>query len=158
MVWSTSALPWNGRLPGVGGGRGNVSCPMFWQQKPPQIAPVNCYVDLPPWTNYSNPSGWGVAHGLGNKRVASDRVSSARGQLSTPTMPRCRIDKLRSGWQKKGQKGEWRQILKQDNILAFSFGTQNCWIRRILCLHLTWIPSIINRGTVCPPIPKKYYT
>ena len=73
MVRAASALPQNGRLPAVGGGRGNVSCPMFWQRKPPQIAPVNCYVDLPPWTNYSDPSGWGVAHGLGNKRVASDR-------------------------------------------------------------------------------------
>ena len=48
MVWVASALPQNGRLPAVGGGRGNACCPMLWQQQPSQIAVVNCYVDLPP--------------------------------------------------------------------------------------------------------------
>ncbi len=48
MVWAASALPQNGHLPAVGSGRGNVGCPMLWQQQPPQIALVNCYVDLPP--------------------------------------------------------------------------------------------------------------
>ena len=48
MMQETSALPRNGRLPAVGGGRGNVGCPMLWQQQPPQITLVNCYVDLPP--------------------------------------------------------------------------------------------------------------
>jgi hypothetical protein len=41
MVRAASALP-------VGGGRGNVGCPMMWQRKPLQIALVNCYVDLSP--------------------------------------------------------------------------------------------------------------
>ena len=48
MVRAASALPQNRRKKAVGGGRGNVGCPMLWQRKPPQIALVNCYVDLPP--------------------------------------------------------------------------------------------------------------
>ena len=47
-VRAASALPENRRKKAVGGGRGNVGCPMLWQQKSPQIALVNCYVDLPP--------------------------------------------------------------------------------------------------------------
>jgi hypothetical protein len=52
MVRAASALPQNGRLPAVGGGRGNVGCPMLWQRQPPQIALVNCYVDLPPLNKF----------------------------------------------------------------------------------------------------------
>ena len=80
MMWAASALPQNGRLPTVGGGRGNVGCPMLWQREPPQITLVNCYVDLPPSTNLIEPSGWGVAHDMGNKRVAPERASSGRGR------------------------------------------------------------------------------
>jgi hypothetical protein len=56
---SASALPQNGRLPAVGGGRGNVGCPMLWQRKPPQIALVNCYVDLPPLDEFDRTEGVG---------------------------------------------------------------------------------------------------
>jgi hypothetical protein len=47
MMWASSALPRNRRKKALGGGRGNVGCPMLWQQIPPQIALVSCYVDLP---------------------------------------------------------------------------------------------------------------
>jgi len=51
MVQTASALPQNGRLPAMGG-RGNVGCPMLRQQKSPQIALVNCYIDLPPLNEF----------------------------------------------------------------------------------------------------------
>jgi len=70
MKWATSALPRNGRLPAMGSGGGNVGCPILWQHKPPQIALVNCYVDLPPSMNLIEPSGWGVTHDVGNKQVS----------------------------------------------------------------------------------------
>ena len=78
-MWAASALPQNGRLPAMGGGRGNVGCPMLWQRQPPQIALVNYYVDLPPSMNLIKPSGWGVAHDVGNKLVAPERASSGHG-------------------------------------------------------------------------------
>ena len=80
MMWASSALPRNGRLLAVGSGRGNVGCPMLWQRQPPQIALVSCYVDLPPSMNLIEPSRWGVAHDVGNKRVAPEWASSGRGR------------------------------------------------------------------------------
>ena len=48
MVRAASTLPQNRRKKAVGGGRGNVGCPMLWQRQSPQVALVSCYVDLPP--------------------------------------------------------------------------------------------------------------
>jgi len=79
-VRAASALPQNGHLWAVGGGRGNVGCPMLWQRQPPPIALVNCYVDLLPLDELIEPSKWGVAHDVGNKRVAPEWASSGRGR------------------------------------------------------------------------------
>jgi len=74
--------------------------------------PSNCLVGntlhLPPWINLIKPSGWGVAHGVGNKRVASERASSRRGGLIRlsvcPYMP---ADEVLSGkWHRPNRFGQ----------------------------------------------------
>jgi hypothetical protein len=80
MVRAASTLPQNRRKKAVGGGRGIVGCPMLWQQKPPPIALVNCYVDLPPLDEFDRTERVGSRHDVGIKHVAPERASSGRGQ------------------------------------------------------------------------------
>jgi hypothetical protein len=52
----------------------------LWQQKPPPIALVNCYVDLPPLDEFDRTERVGSRHDVGIKHVAPERASSGRGQ------------------------------------------------------------------------------